>query len=429
MPKQKPVYRKFCGLYIKKRKKPFRLQTKIINETVKKRYYIINYWEGKIINMNISDVKQNNCNNIYFYLHKRRVATKREIAYDLELSLPTVTKTLNTLVEQRLINSSSKIVSKTGGRNPVAYSYLPDARVAIGVGIAKHYVKTVVVDLDGNVIESVQKIIEYNRLDEYMKFLGEQVEDIIKLAKLKKKKILGVGIAVPGLIDHEKEYVVDGRVIDNSGMTKEDFVKYIPFKTRLIHDSDAAGFAEIMKLDNPGDIKAVCYFNVSNSVGGSVFINNKSYRGDGLFSCEIGHLNLIPGGKKCYCGNLGCFDPYCTTEALSSHTNGDLALFFDKLEKGDKKLKKVWDTYLEYLVTAITEIRIMFGCKIIIGGEIGAFIDKYMDTLREMADKKSPFGEKSENFLVPCANKRAAIAAGAGLHFVKEFLDSHIGDA
>ena len=82
--------------------------------------------------MNISDVKQNNCNNIYHYLYKNRAATKREIAFELELSLPTVTNTLTDLMSLGLVANDTKVISKTGGRNPVAYSFLTDARVGIG---------------------------------------------------------------------------------------------------------------------------------------------------------------------------------------------------------------------------------------------------------------------------------------------------------
>lgn len=379
--------------------------------------------------MNMNDMRQDKCNSIYSYLHKNRIATKREIAYNLNLSLPTVTKSLVRLVEQGLVYSDAKIVSKTVGRNPLAYSYIPDAKVAVGMDIAKNHIKSVVVDLDGNAIQYSHKRIEYSRTDEYFKILSAEVDEIIESAGVDKEKVLGIGLAVPGLIDKEREIVVDGRVIDNGGMSREDFSKYIHYNTKLIHDSDAAGFSEIMKMDDAENVNHVCYLSICNSFGGSVFMNNNLYHGNGLYSCEIGHLNLIPNGKKCYCGKLGCFDPYCNTEVLSSHSNNDLAAFFEQMGSGNKEFADIWETYLEHLAVAVTEIRLMFCCKIIIGGDIGSFIDEYMERLRLKVSAMSPFCENAHDFLFPCRSKKDVIATGAALHFVKEFFDNYNGDS
>ncbi len=376
--------------------------------------------------MNVSDVKQDNSNRIYFYLHENRVATKREIANQLELSLPTVSKTLTSLVGQGLIGCHTKISNKQGGRNPVAYTYNPDAMLAIGVDIAKHHIKTAAVDLDGNILHYTHRKKEYRRTEGQLEAIGQEVERLVREAKLNRDKVLGVGIAVPGLIDYEKDCVVDGRVVDNTGMTHAEYARYIKFRTQLVHDSEAAGFSEVFRSP---ELATAYYFCLGYSVGGPVFINGEGYRGDGLFSGEVGHLNLVPNGRQCYCGRKGCFDPYLNVQVLSHHTDGNLALFFEKVEQGDERLNAVWERYLDHLAQAVTEIRMMFGCKIILGADVGAFIDRYMQTLCERVDAISPFGEQSAQFLFPCHNKKEAIATGAALYFIQDFLEHYTGEA
>lgn len=375
------------------------------------------------LKMNIVDIKQNNYNRIYFYLREKRQATKQEITLDLNLSLPTVTQHLLLLISCGLVSRERKVSKRTGGRNPVAYSFVPDAKVAVGLDITRHHVKSIVVDLDGTIIKYVHRRKEYSRSDDYLKMLGTEIENIIAMAELDQSKILGVGISVPGLIDRTKEIVVDGRVIDNTGMSREDFSRYIPFKTKLIHDSAAAALSEIIRSP---DIHNACYLSLCNSIGGSVFVNDKVYHGDGLYICEFGHLNLIPNGRPCYCGQKGCFEPYCNTEALSAHSQGDLFTFFDQLANGNQEFAEIWDTYLDHLAILITEIRMMFGSSIIIGGDIGRFIDRHMPYLQSKVDARSPFGEKSAQFLYPCRNKMEAIATGSALHFVQDFFDSDL---
>ena len=372
--------------------------------------------------MNDFDTKNSNRRKIYFYLRDNGLVTRQDITHKLKLSLPTVTQYLESLVDQGLVGCADKVAqNKLGGRYPVAYSYKADAKVAVGLDISKHHIESIIVDLDGNVIKYNYRKIIYRRDDEYLKMLGEEVEKIIEKAQVERSSVIGVGIAVPGLLDSGNSYVVDGRVIDNSGMTRKEFSKYIPYNTKLIHDSDASGFSEFWKST---DIHNALYVSLCNSIGCAVFIDDKEYLGDGLFSGEIGHLNLIPGGKKCYCGQRGCLDPYCNAEVLSNHTKGDLSVFFEKVESGDPKLCKVWDTYLDHLATAITDMRMMYGCTIIIGGYIGYYMKNHMETLYRKVDARTPFAEKASSYLFQCKQKMESVATGAALYFIEEFLSN-----
>ena len=368
--------------------------------------------------MNIFNIKQSNRKKIYSHFRKVRLATRQDIAHDLQLSLPTITQNLEYLVEHGLISNDCKMANKSGGRHPVAYSYVSDARVAIGMDITQNHIKSVIVDLDGNVVKYLYKKHRYQRSDAYFRLLAQEVEFIIESVQLDRAKLLGVGIAMPGLINQEEGYVVDGRVIDNSGMKLEELAKYIPYPTKLIHDSNASGFSEIWMYP---DIHDVFYISLCNSIGGSVFLNHNVYMGEGLYSGEIGHLRVVPDGEACYCGQKGCLDAYCNAERLSNHTHGDLELFFTKLRQGDKKLEGVWDEYLEYLATAVTSIRMLFGCTVILGGYVGVYMKDYMDMLYEKVDAKSPFGESSASYLIPCKNIES-VATGAALYFIEEFL-------
>jgi len=371
--------------------------------------------------MDIVDVKHNNRRKIYFYIREQKNATKQKIAYDLNLSLPTVTQNLEYLVERGMISDEIKEQNRGGGRNPVAYSYISDVKVAVGLEITHHHIKTVIVDLYGNVVKYVHKRQLYERTDAYLKLLGDSVDAIIESVGIDPDIVLGVGIAVSGLIDQDKGKVVYGRIIDNEGMSKDDFSKYIKYPTKLIHDSNAAGFCEIwMSTEH----KNAYYINLSNNIGGSVLINNEVYLGDGLYSGEIGHLNLVPDGGECYCGQKGCAEVYCNAEQLSDRTDGDLGLFFIHLKQGDKELNEVWDKYLDYVAILINDIRMMFGCKVILGGYLGIYIKDYMEILIEKVNKKNSFFEDATNFLIPCNHNVEVVASGAALYYVKDFLDS-----
>ena len=59
------------------------------------------------------------------------------------------------------------------------------------------------------------------------------------------------------------------------------------------------------------------YLSLNNTLGGAFSINGKLVTGQNQKAGEFGHIILVPGGKKCYCGKAGCADAYCAASALT----------------------------------------------------------------------------------------------------------------
>ena len=74
----------------------------------------------------------------------------------MQLSLPTVTSNLDYLKKQGLIDTSGKI-RNTGGRSATAFSYIKDARMAIGVDITANHITAGAVNLSGGGFRSIWK--------------------------------------------------------------------------------------------------------------------------------------------------------------------------------------------------------------------------------------------------------------------------------
>ena len=73
----------------------------------------------------------------------------------------------------------------------------------------------------------------------------------------------------------------------------------------------------------------------------------------------------------------------------------------------------MWDKYLDNLSLGIHNLRMLFDSDIILGGYVGAYIEKYMEDLCDRIDARNPFGDPAREYLVPCKYKVEAAAAGA----------------
>lgn len=366
-----------------------------------------------------NEIKQKNRTSIFRLFREREQLSRQDIVAALDLSLPTVTQNLQQLKAEGLIAETGTI-GNTGGRRARAYSLVKDARTAIGLDVTKNHITAVALDLSGTIMATVRKALPFTRTDEYYRSLGDAVSEIIRQARLKEEHILGVGIGVPGLITPDRKTVFYGAVLGFADASCEEFSKYIPYPTMLCHDTNTAGFAEIW---NYPDTPTAFYLMLSASIGGAVYIGGKEYEGVNLRSGEVGHMTIVPGGKPCYCGNRGCMDAYCAARVLTSAAEGSLEQFFRLLKQGDPRIRAVWEEYLEHLTTAVSNLRMLFDCNIIIGGYTGSFMDEYIDELRRRLAERNPFEDRAD-YLMPCRYKTEAVATGAALNYISAFLNS-----
>lgn len=103
--------------------------------------------------------------------------------------------------------------------------------------------------------------------------------------------------------------------------------------------------------------------------------------------------------------------------------DGNLGDFFKRLEEGDESCRREWEEYLKHLVIGVNNVRMLFGCKVILGGYVGSYMDKYIETFRQMAVEINAF-EDNADYILACNYKVEAIAAGAALSFIEEFVNN-----
>lgn len=375
------------------------------------------YEKGITVN---SEIKHINRSKIIRLFCKNQTLSRKDLHDELGLSLPTISQNISELLEENLICKSGN-VGNTGGRNAEAFSFNSTAKVSMGLDITRHHITMVLIDLLGNIIASTRIRLKYEKDSSYLALVGDLVSRFLAKNNINSEQLLGVGLGIPALTDINNTKVVYSGIMDMDGLTADDFSQYIHYPVKIFNDANAACFAELHEPN--GCEKDGFYIMLSTNVGGAVFINGQLYAGDFFRSGEVGHLVIHEDGKPCYCGQKGCLDPYCSATILTENTNEDLKQFFTNLEYGDEAAIRLWNEYLDNLSLAIRNVHVLFDCPIIIGGYVGAYIEKYMGQLKERISRMIPFSQDA-SFIRPCRYKVEAIAAGTALYFSTKFLES-----
>ena len=176
----------------------------------------------------VNEIKTKNRQIIYNHIRKRGSVSKQEIVVEMQLSLPTVTTNLDFLKKQGLIDTSGKI-RNTGGRNATAFTYVKNARMAIGIDITANHITAVAVNLSGDIVSMDRRRIDFNLEDDaYLREIGEVVECVKKDAFIADENLLGVGISVQSLISDDGEEITYGMALNFAKKRREEIALYVP---------------------------------------------------------------------------------------------------------------------------------------------------------------------------------------------------------
>ncbi|CUP29875.1 ROK family transcriptional regulator [Eubacterium sp. am_0171] len=351
-----------------------------------------------------------------FILH-RRSTSKPEIAAMLGLSMPTVLQNVKELLERGIIVESGEYES-TGGRKAKALSVNAGLKYAAGIDITANHISYVVIDLTGELIEKERIRAVFENSLEYNEKVHQGFLEFVQRAGIEAKRILGVGISLPGIIDKEHETLIISHILRLKNVSLKNLSRLFEYEVCYENDANSAAMAEMYRLE-----KNAVYLSLSNSVGGSFYIHNGIYEGDDYRSSEFGHMIIVPGGRQCYCGKKGCVDAYCSAQVLAAKADDNLEQFFERLDRGDEDLQQVWDEYLEYLAVTVTNLRMAYDCDIILGGYVGGYLEKYMAELSKRVIKYNGF-ENDTTYLKTCSFQKEVSAVGIAMSFVENFFES-----
>lgn len=364
-----------------------------------------------------SDLRNINRHSVFDLIYQERVISKKQISQALNMSLPTVTQNLKELVQIGYVNRKG-LFESTGGRKAEVYSFIAAARISIGVIILKEMFHIVAADLYGNIQYEEDYPVPFYNDNAFFSQLGEEIDRFVEVAKIDRSRILGVCIALQGLVSTDRTTVIYSDILKCKGLTLQEISANIHFPCTLIHDTFATATSEIWVRK---DIQTAAFISLNRYLGGSLILDGKVCEGRNL-SSVLEHMRLYPNGKKCYCGKNGCFESYCSAYALQRDAGETLGSFFEALRKGDPKRAEIWNNYLHNLAVAINNIRMLIDCEFIIGGHLLQFmVQSDFDILQKYADEECPFDFAGIKISRSKCSDNAA-AYGAALLLIRDFM-------
>lgn len=360
--------------------------------------------------------------NIFKYIYDAGVpVSKPQISEALDLSLPTVYKNITELLDEGYIRYG-EMQKSTGGRPPVAYEINSAFGFSIGVAVSENHIRFIASDLSMKELGYKRVSICSLNSSEIGKQIREESRIFMEENGLEESRLIGMGITIPGVIDHNTDTVILSPTLKMKQMNLGEVRSEIPYHVIVENDSTCGGYAEWLSLPRDEWAKPFVYLFLENGVGGAVFLDGKPYFGVNRRSAEFGHICVHPGGRTCNCGCKGCLEAYISTGRFSHELGIQLEKFFREIEKGNKEYRDMWEDGLSHLAVAVCNLRLSYDCDIVLGGTLTDFMSPYMDFLKKKVKENDPFDGEADFLRLGKYSRRAGMR-GVSWYVNEEFIE------
>lgn len=263
-------------------------------------------------------------------------ASAGRISEILNLSIPTVTKALDSLIERGFVlNIGKKHIE--GGRMPVIFSPNPSSAYFMGVEVRRHFVEVGIADFSGNIVHRSGLI----------PFMLEDDDSFEKLCGILEKqfngsnykdKLVACALSIPGRINTYTGESFNYFRSNGRSLT-EILEEKFNIKVYVDNDSRIMCYGEYI-CSHLSNYKNILYINLNWGLGMGMILDGKLYYGATGLSGELGHITMFDNEIFCRCGKKGCIETEASGFAaqrllLSKHKAGAQSILSAKINSNE----------------------------------------------------------------------------------------------
>ena len=244
--------------------------------------------------------------SIIAYMAVNRESTLAELTKELRISVPTITKLVQELVDEGIVSDLGK-VETPGGRRPNVFGLTNTTIYFAGVNVGRDHMTFVITDLQNNIIhEVVDKSFELSDREQCLDTICNNIDNFINNCGIDKSHILGIGVCIVGRVNtHQGRSYKYFTNIDTS--LREIIEKRIGIRVLVENDTRSRCYAEYT-CGRSKDESNVLYLHLGLGVAIGIVVNGKLFYGKNGFAGEFGHIPFFNNEKICFCGKKGCLE-------------------------------------------------------------------------------------------------------------------------
>lgn len=240
-----------------------------------------------------------------------------DICNNFNISSPTSRELLSELMAEGLVEKRGQGRSG-GGRKPDLYGLQDNALFILAIDMGKFRTEMAIFDSNNRNIMGIQShAIKISKDTSAVELLFEHANHLIISSGIDTKKLMGVGISMPGLVSSTEgnNYSYLDTSIESLSL-QHLLEKKFNKPVYIENDVKSATLAEY-RFGLAQGKKDVLMITMDWGVGLGIIMDGQLKRGTFGFAGEFGHIPMVDEGILCYCGKRGCLETVASGIALA----------------------------------------------------------------------------------------------------------------
>lgn len=264
--------------------------------------------------------------HLYQVLHTVRLGrpalSRAEICQATGLSQPAVSSLTRRLLETGALMEVGARPSTGSGRRERELALNPDFAWVVGVKVSMHQITLALVDFAGGVRDTLKVPISAPITHAaLLQRLVKEIKACLAAADPQvRKRLAGVGVAVPGMVDslrgevHWSPVLKAGRK-DAPAVLGAPLTDALGVPVMIENDANMLALAE-QWFGQAARLTNVAVVTLEHGLGLGLVLDGELFRGHSGLAAEFGHIQVVPDGRACRCGKQGCLEAYVAHSAV-----------------------------------------------------------------------------------------------------------------
>ena len=335
-------------------------------------------------------------------IFNHQAISRAEIARLTKLTRATVSDMVTSLLDEGMVEEIGYGES-IGGKAPILLSLIADSRYLIGLNLAHDKFIGSVVNLRGEIKETVEFPVNGNNGDQALHLIYKILD---QLTDKEWKPLIGIGIGTPGLVNTCEGVVINAVNLDWQDLPLARLLESrYQMTVKVLNDSQATAIGEfVYGSAHPAEGNLIVV-TIRHGIGAGILINGNLFQGDGGGAGEIGHVVVDQNGVLCRCGQYGCLETIASARAVvqraidlsPEYDNSELAkrsenisldLILSAWRANDPLAERVVSDAAHYLGTSIASLIGTLNIhKIILTGDMNRFGELWLQAVKDSMTK------------------------------------------
>jgi glucokinase len=183
--------------------------------------------------------------------------------------------------------------------------------LAIGVDVGGTKVAAGLVDSSGHILAKLKRSTPAASPARTEMAIADVVTEL-----LADHDVAAIGLGAAGFVDSNRATMLFApNLAWRDEPLKQRVEERLGREVLVENDANASAWAE-ERFGAARDFQDVMLVALGTGIGAAIIIGGQLYRGRWGIAGEPGHIRVVPDGRLCGCGNRGCWEQYCSGNAL-----------------------------------------------------------------------------------------------------------------